>query len=46
MQTSDENKENDKLWVANWLQILQINIIRIIWKTFRRITNEILELKG
>ena len=29
-----------------WYQILQTNIIRIIWQTVRRITNEILKIKG
>ena len=27
-------------------QILQTNIIRIVWQTVRRITNEILGVKG
>ena len=27
-------------------QILQTNIIRIVWQTVRRITREILEVKG
>ena len=27
-------------------QILQIDIIRVVWQTVRRITNKILEVKG
>ena len=47
MQTSDENKEKYQLsdyWLIQY-QILQTNIMRIIWQIVRRITNEI-ELKG
>ena len=47
MQTSDENKEKyqlgDKL---RQYQILQIYMIRNIWQTVRRITNEIMGVKG
>ena len=48
MQTSDENREKYLLWAYQliWYQILQTNIIRIIWQTVRRITNEILKVKG
>ena len=48
MQTSDENKEKYQLW-DYWLiqyQILQTNITRIIWQIVRRITNDILRVKG
>ena len=41
-QTTDENRE--KYQGDCWLiqhQILQTNIIRIVWKTVRRITDEI-----
>ena len=48
MQTSDENEEKYQLWEywLIWYQILQNNIKRIIWQTVRRITNEILGVKG
>ena len=48
MQTSDENKEKYQLsdyWLIQY-QIFQINIMRIIWQIVRRITNEILRVKG
>ena len=47
-QTSDENKEKYQLWdyLLIQYQILQTNIMRIIWQTVRRITNEILGVKG
>ena len=32
--------------LVDTIQILQANIIRILWQTVRRITNEILEVKG
>ena len=44
MQTSAENKGKYQLldyWLIKY-QILQANIMRIIWQTVRRITNEIL----
>ena len=47
-QTSDENKEKyqlrDNRLIQN--QILQTNITRTVWQTVRRITNEILGVKG
>ena len=46
--TSNENKEKYQLWYY-WLievQILQTNIIRSVWQTVGRITNEILGVKG
>ena len=48
MQTSDENKEKYQLWEYQLIryQILQTNIMRIVWQTVRRITNEILGVKG
>ena len=48
MQTSDENKEKYQLWDCKLIryQILQTNIMRIVWQTVRRITNEILGVKG
>ena len=48
MQTSDENKEKYQLWDCKLIryQILQTNIMRIVWQTVRRITNEILEVQG
>ena len=48
MQTSDENKEKHQLWDYYLMQyqILQTNIMRIIWQTVRRIPNEILGIKG
>ena len=49
MQTSDENEEkNDQLGDYKLIQyqILQTNITRTIWLTVRRITNEILGVKG
>ena len=44
MQASDENKEKYQLWNYPMIQyqILQANIMRIIWQTVKRITNEIL----
>ena len=44
MQASDENKEKYQSWDCQWIQyqILQTNIMRIIWQTVKRITNEIL----
>ena len=48
MQTSDENKVKYQLWdyLLIRYKILQIDIIIIVWKTVRRITNEILGIKG
>ena len=47
-QTSNEKKEKSSLgdyWLIQY-QILQTNITRTIWQTVRRITNEILGVKG
>ena len=40
MQASDENKEKNQLWNYPMIQyqILQDNIMRIIWQTVKRIT--------
>ena len=48
MQTSDKNKEKYQLWDYQVIQykILQTNIVRIIWQTVRRITNETVGVKG
>ena len=48
MQTSDEKKEKYQFWgyLLNRYQILQTNLMRIIWQTVRRIPNEILRVKG
>ena len=46
MQTSDENKEKYGTTKLIQYQILQTNIMRIIWQTVRRITNEILGVEG
>ena len=48
MQTSDEKKEKYQLWgyLLNQYQILQTNLMRIIWQTVRKIPNEILRVKG
>ena len=48
MQTCDENKEKYQLWDNYSIRyhILQTNITRIVCQTVRRITNEILGLKG
>ena len=43
MQTSDENKEKYQLYDY---QILQTNMMKIIWQIVRRITNVILGVKG
>ena len=47
-QTSDENKENYQLGDYKLIQyqILQTNITRTTWQTVRRITDEILGVKG
>ena len=47
-QTSDENKEKYQLGDYKLIQyqILQTNITRTVWETVRRITNEILGVKG
>ena len=45
---NDENKEKYQLgdyWLTQY-QILQTNIIGIVWQTVRRIANKILGLKG
>ena len=47
-QTSNEDKEKYQLG-DSWLiqsQILQPNITLIVWQTVRRITDEILTVKG
>ena len=47
-QTSNEKKEKSSLgdyWLIQY-QILQTNVTRTIWQTVRRITNEILGVKG
>ena len=46
--TNDENKEEYQLgdyWLTQY-QILQTDIIGIVWQTVRIIINEILGLKG
>ena len=47
-QTSDENKEKYQLgdYKIIQYQILQTNITRTVWEIVRRITNEILRVKG
>ena len=47
-QTSDENKEKYHLGDCKLIQyqILQTNIARTEWQTVRRITNEMLGVKG
>ena len=47
-QTSDENREKYQLGDYKLIQyqILQTNITRTVWQTVRRITNEILGVKG
>ena len=47
-QTSDENKEKYQLGDYKLIQyqILHANITRTVWQTIRRITNEILGVKG
>ena len=47
MQASDENKEKYQLWNYPMIQyqILQANMMRIIWQIVKRITNEILGVK-
>ena len=47
MQASDENKEKHQLWNYPMIQyqILQANIMKIIWQTVKSITNEILGVK-
>ena len=48
MQASDENKEKYQLEDYKLIeyQILQTNMTRTVWQTVRRITNEILGVKG
>ena len=46
MQTSHEEKISIMGLLIVRYQILKINIMRIIWQTVRRITNEILGVKG
>ena len=48
MQKSDENRGKYQLRDHQLIQnqILGTNIIRIVWKSVRRITNMILGLKG
>ena len=46
--TNDENKENYQLgdyWLTQY-QILQTDIVGIVWQTVRIVINEILGLKG
>ena len=45
---SDENKEKYQLEYYKFIQyqILQTNTTRTVWQTVRRITNEILGVKG
>ena len=45
---NDENKEKYQPGGYKLIQyqILQTNITRIVWQTVRRITNEILGIKG
>ena len=47
-QTSDENKEKNQLGDYKLIQyqILQTNITRTVWQIVRRITYEILGIKG
>ena len=47
-QKSDENKEKYQLGDYRLIQyqILQTNITRTVWQTVRRITNEIVGVKG
>ena len=47
-QTSDENKEKYQLGDYKLIQyqILQTNITRTVWQIVRRITDEILGIKG
>ena len=47
-QTSDENKEKYQLEDYKFIQyqILQTNIIIIVWKSVRRITDDILGVEG
>ena len=47
-QKSDENKEKYQFGDCKLIQyqILQTDITRTIWQTVRRITNEILGVKG
>ena len=48
MQANDENKGKYQLedYLLIQHQILQTNMMRIVWQTVRRITNEILGVKG
>ena len=47
-EARDENKEKYQLWdyLLIRYQILRTNITRTVWQTVRRITNEILGVKG
>ena len=47
-QTNNDNKEKYQLGDYRLIQykILQTNITRTVWQTVRRITNEILGVKG
>ena len=47
-QNSDKNKEKISIGglLVDSIQILQTNIIGIVWQTVKRITNEILGVKG
>ena len=46
-QNSDKNKEKISIGglLVDYIQILQTNIIGIVWQTVKRITNEILGVK-
>ena len=47
-QNSDKNKEKISIGglLVDSIQILQTNILEIVWQTVKRITNEILGVKG
>ena len=47
-QNSDKNKEKISIGglLVDSIQILQTNIIGIVWQTVKRITSEILGVKG
>ena len=47
-QASNKNKEKISIGglLVDSIQILQTNIIGIVWQTVKRITNEILGVKG
>ena len=47
-QASNKNKEKISIGglLVDSIQILQTNILEIVWQTVKRITNEILGVKG